>query len=81
MMTNGFRNVATRIANAEDAFIEFAMNTASLTREEAVAALRFMRRGGKRAPLKIDPVGGSFTFAHGAFAEADVLRRAATLGA
>lgn len=78
-MVNGLRNVATRIVNAEESFIAFAMTTANLSRLEAERALQTMRKGGKRSPLKIDAVNGSFTFQHGVFAEPDVLRRAATL--
>jgi hypothetical protein len=76
-MTNGFRNVAQRITNAENAFVAFAMETAGLTKAEAERALAAMRKGGRKAPLKIDAVMGSFTFIHGVFAEPDVLRRAA----
>lgn len=74
------RAIATRMANAEEAFIAFAMESAGLTRDEAIAALTYMRKGGRRAPLKIDAVVGSFSFSHGAFADAAVIRRAAALG-
>lgn len=77
----GTRAVATRMTAAEDRFIEFAMDTAGLSRNQAVHALNEMRKGGKKAPLKIDSVTGQFTFSHGVFAEPDVLRRAAELGA
>ena len=59
-ITTGCRNVAQRIINAEEAFIAFAMQTADLTRTEAERALVVMRKGGKRAPLKIDAIGGQF---------------------
>lgn len=76
----GTRAVAQRIVNAENSFIDFAMKTAGLTHGEAVSALSYMRKGGKRAPLRIDAVTGQFTFSHGAFAEPDVIRKAAELG-
>ena len=70
----GMRAVAQRIVNAENAFIDFAMRTAGLTKPEAETALASYR---KNKAIKIDPVGGSFTFTNGGFAEVDVLRRAA----
>jgi hypothetical protein len=78
-LANPFKNIATRIVNAEERFVAFAMEAAGLSRAEAERALATLRRGGKRAPLKIDAVGGGFTFAHGGFAEPAVLRRAAGL--
>lgn len=70
----GAQAVAQRIVNAEESFIQFAMNTAGLTREQAVAALERYRAD---KVIKIDPVGGQYTLKHGAFAEAEVLRKAA----
>ncbi len=70
----GARNVASRITGAENRFIEFAMETAELSRPEAERALA---RYKKDKAIKIDPVGGQFTFTHGGFSEPDVLRRAA----
>ena len=75
----GLRGVASRINSAEERFLEFAQGQ-GLSREDAVFALAEMRKGGKKAPLRVDAVGGQFTFAHGAFGEPDVLRRAAELG-
>ncbi len=71
---NAYRAIAQRIVNAEERFVEFAMQAAGLTRVEAERALATMRRA---KVVKIDAVGGGFTFTHGAFAAADVLRRAA----
>lgn len=70
----GTKAIATRITNAEERFIEFACETAGLTRTEAERALAVYR---KERVIKIDPVTGQFTFKHGDFAEPDVLRRAA----
>lgn len=72
--------MAQRMVNAEEAFIAYATRTAGLDRVQAIAALQFMRKGGRRAPLQLDAIGGGFSFSHGAFAEADVIRRAASLG-
>ena len=72
----GSKNVAQRMVNAEERFIEFAMLTGDLTREQALAALAEYR---KAKAIEIDPVGGQFSFRHGGFAERDVLRRAAGL--
>ena len=80
-MHSEFKPIAQRLANAEERFIAFAMETADLTRSEAINALGYLRKGGKRAPLKLDAVTGQFTFSHGAFAEPAVLRRAAQKGA
>lgn len=70
----GTRSVAQRMVNAEDRFLEFAMQTAGLTQEQATTALAEYR---KAKAIKFDPVGGQFAFTHGGFAEAEVLRRAA----
>jgi hypothetical protein len=70
----GTKAVAQRIVNAENRFLEFAQDTAGLTQEQAEIALARYR---KEKAIKIDPVTGQFTFTHGGFAEADVLRRAA----
>jgi hypothetical protein len=70
----GYEAVAQRMVNAEERFVEFAIESASLTRSEAVKALTTMR---KARVLKIDAVTGQFTFTHGAFAEASILRKAA----
>jgi hypothetical protein len=72
----GLRDVADRIVNAENAFVEFAQETGGLTREQAETALASYK---KNKAIKIDKIGGQFTFTHGGFAERDVLRRAAGL--
>lgn len=69
----GAQFIAQRIINAEEAFIEFASESAGLTRDEAIKALTAYR---KVKAIKIDPIVGQFSFTHGGFAEADVLRRA-----
>lgn len=75
--TTGAAAMAERMVAAQERFLAFAMETAGLTREQACFAYVALRKGGKRAPLKIDAVLGQFSFSHGAFAEPAVLRRAA----
>lgn len=70
----GTKAVAQRSANAEGRFIDLAMETAGLTREQAETALARYKKDGA---IKIDKVTGQFTFTNGGFAEADVMRRAA----
>jgi len=71
---NAYKAVATRIVNAEEKFIEYAMNTASLTRTEAISALMAYQ---KYKVIKIDAIGGQFTFKHGIYGDKDVLQKAA----
>jgi hypothetical protein len=70
----GYKAVAQRMVNAEERFIEFAIESAGLTRTGAVKALQVMR---KAKVVKIDAIAGQFTFSHGAFAEASILHKAA----
>lgn len=70
----GAQVFAARINSAEERFIDYAMERGGLTREEALAALRKYH---EVKAIKIDPVMGQFQFTHGAFAEPDVIRRAA----
>lgn len=70
----GLEAVAQRITNAEQRFIDFAIEQAGLTQEQAAAALAKYK---EVKAIRIDPVGGNFQFTHGGFAEPDVLRRAA----
>ncbi len=72
----GTRDVAQRIVNAEESFITWAMETGDLTRDEAERALATYK---KAKAVKINPVMGQFELRHGAYAEADPLRRAAGL--
>jgi len=72
----GARALVTRQQNAMDRFIEYAMDRAGLSREEAERALAVYRR---EKVIKLDPMSGQFNFKHGAFGEADVLQRAARM--
>jgi len=71
--SKGAHAVATRIVNAEERFISYAMEVANISRDEALKALATYR---KVKAIKIDAVGGEFRFTHGGFAEADVILRA-----
>ncbi len=66
--------MAMRIVNAEESFISFAIKTANLSYAEAEKVLSVYR---KVKAIKIDAIGGQFTFTHGGFADAEVLQRAA----
>lgn len=79
MADAGLRSVAVRVVAVEDRFVAWAREVAGLTEAEARRAMARLLEGGRRAPLKLDWVGGGFTFAHGAFAEPAVIRRAAGL--
>ena len=70
----GSQALAQRWINAEEKFITFAMDTAGLTREQALTALRAYKEA---KVIVIDKVGGQYTFRHSAFADPDVLRKAA----
>lgn len=67
-----------RIDNGVESFIAFAMQNASLTKAQAQAAFATFK---KLKIVKIDMVCGTFSVKHGAFLEADVLRRAAGIEA
>jgi len=73
-MKQGLRAFARRSVNAEERFLEYARSRAGLSREEAERALAVYR---KEKLVKLDRVGGGFTFKHGVFGDRDVLRRAA----
>lgn len=71
----GTRPVAQRIVNAENRFIEFAMEK-GFSRSQAEHILKVYR---KEKAIRIDPIGGQFSFMHGGFAEKDVMERALTM--
>lgn len=70
----GLRNVAQRSVDAENRFIDYAMEHGRLSRGQAVTALAAFR---KARVIKFDAVNGTFHVKHGQFLEPDVLRRAA----
>lgn len=69
----GAKAVAYRIVAAEERFIDYCRER-GFTRSQAEKILRVYR---KARVIKIDPIGGQFTFKHGAFDDLDVLQRAA----
>ena len=70
----GLRNVARRSVDAENRFIDYAMEHGRLSRGQAETALAAFR---KARVIKFDVVNGTFHVKHGQFLEPDVLRRAA----
>ncbi len=71
---NEFGSLAVRQNNAVEAFISYAMETAALTEEQALTVVARYR---KDKLCKFDAVSGRYLVKHGAFLDADVLRRAA----
>lgn len=71
---SAFKSIAQRIVNAETNMIETIMTIADLPKADAVKA--FAKLVQVKA-IKLDAVGGRYIVKHGAFMDADVLRRAA----
>jgi hypothetical protein len=70
----GLRNVARRSVDAENRFLDYAMEHGRLSRGQAATALAAFR---KARVIKFDAVNGTFHVTHGQFLDPDVLRRAA----
>lgn len=68
----GTRAIAQRMVNAANGFIENTMDL-GFTRDEAHKILEVYRR---EKIVKLDAVGGVYRYSHGAFVDADVMRRA-----
>ena len=68
----GFQDMAQRIVNAENNFVEVIMNK-GFTKPEAEKAMATML---KLKVAKMDAVGGRITVKHGAYLEEDVIRNA-----
>lgn len=68
----GLRDMATRIVNGEESFLETLMTLGGISREEAVHALRVYR---KNRVLTVHQ--GEIRVKHGGFLERDAIRRAA----
>lgn len=73
-MRPGLQAMARRSVDAEDRFVEYAMEHGRLDRAQAQAALAAFR---KARVIKFDSVNGTFHVTHGALLEPDVIRRAA----
>lgn len=69
----GNRATAQRMINAENNFIESLMTAADISRGDAVKVLAMYR---KAKVVKMDAVGGRISVKHGAFWDADVIRKA-----
>lgn len=69
----GNRNTATRIANAENDFVDYLVNAASISAKEARKVMAFYL---KKKFAKLDAVGGRISVKHGAFLDRDVILRA-----
>ncbi len=69
----GTRDIARRIVNAENGFIENVMEQFGTTEAEAVKVLIVFR---KAKAVKLDVSMGRYDLTHGAFWEAPVIRRA-----
>lgn len=73
---NGFERMAQTLYNAEDRFAEYAQTTIGCSREDAFKIAAYYR---KLRLIKFDAVSGDFHVKHGAFLDAEVLRRAKDL--
>jgi cystathionine beta-lyase family protein involved in aluminum resistance len=73
-MMNGTKQVAQRMVNAENRFLDTVMEIGKITHNEALRVLAAYR---KAKVVKMDPVMGDFHIKHGAFMEAGVIQRAA----
>ncbi|KWK69107.1 hypothetical protein WT82_15040 [Burkholderia stagnalis] len=73
MTMEGTKQIAQRIVNAEENFIETVQAITGCSREEGEKALNTMR---KLRVIKLDVAGGRYMAKHGAFMEADALRNA-----
>ena len=69
---DGTKQVAQRIVNGENRFVQLVMEK-GFTRDEAEHIMSVYR---KARVLKIDAVLGQFQVKHGAFLDSDVLRNA-----
>lgn len=69
----GTREIAQRIVNAEENFIETVQTITGCTREEGIKALATMRQF---KIIKLDANIGRYRAVHGAYMEADALRTA-----
>ncbi|HDR9764237.1 TPA: hypothetical protein QDC44_008526 [Burkholderia cepacia ATCC 25416] len=69
----GFKEIAQRIVNAEENFIETVQAITGCSRDEGAKALNTMR---KLRVIKLDVGIGRYTVKHGALMEAEALRNA-----
>lgn len=72
-MTNAYKQIAQRIVNAENNFIELVMNAGKCSKDEAEKVFNLYR---KEKFIKLDAVGGTYKVKHGQFWDYEVLQRA-----
>jgi hypothetical protein len=72
-MKTGFKNVATRLVNAENNFIEVLMTLGEISKAEAEKVLAVYR---KHKLVKMDAVMGVLSVKHGAYLEKEVIGNA-----
>jgi hypothetical protein len=73
---NGTKQIAQRIVNAENSFIEIVKNKIQCSNVIAYNILQYYK---KEKILKIDPVMGTFQVKHGIFLEPNILKNAQKL--
>jgi hypothetical protein len=72
---SAYRDIATRITNAENSFISNAIELHGFTEAQAKEILAVYK---KAKVIKICPLTGQYTLKHGVFAEADIMKNALT---
>ena len=75
-MSAGLKNVAQRMANAENNFLDTLVDLGGITRQQATTVLGAYR---KAKVVKMDAVNGRMSVTHGSYLDRDVIRRAAGL--
>jgi hypothetical protein len=70
---NAYKDMAVRITNAENRFIDWAVEISGCSITQAEKVLKVYK---KAKAVKIDKIGGQFRLTHGGFAEPDVIWRA-----
>jgi protein-disulfide isomerase-like protein with CxxC motif len=72
---NAYEAISHRMVNAENAMIDTIMTIAGVSAADASKALKTLVMV---KAIKLDAVGGRYIVKHGAYMDADVLRRAVT---
>jgi hypothetical protein len=73
-MRDAFRDIAQRIETAETKFVAYVVEQTGMSTDEAEHVLRVFK---KCRVIKIDAVMGQWNVKHGAYLDAEVMRRAA----
>ena len=69
----GLRNMATRIAQAEENFVAILMQQGSLTKPQAEKVFQIYK---KLRVIKLDAVNGRYNVKHGGFLDGEIIHRA-----